>query len=162
KDMGLPYFPTGGVYDLRAGKTVPQVLWHMVLPVATLSIISVAGYTRYVRASMLEVVNQDYIRTARSKGLPERAILIRHALKNASLPLVTLVGLDLPFLLGGAIVTESIFAWPGMGRLFWEHAVKADYPVVMGVLLIISTAVVIFQIVTDVSYTFLDPRIRYE
>jgi peptide/nickel transport system permease protein len=89
-------------------------------------------------------------------------ILFRHALKNASLPLVTLIGLDLPLLLGGAVVTESIFAWPGMGRLFWNAAQDTDIPVLMGVLLLISVAVVVFQILTDVTYTFLDPRIRYD
>jgi peptide/nickel transport system permease protein len=111
---------------------------------------------------MLAVINEDYICTARAKGLPERLILLRHALKNASLPLVTLIGLDLPFLLGGAIVTESIFSWPGMGRLFWNQVSKGDYPVVMGILLIISVAVIIFQLITDIAYTALDPRIRYE
>ncbi len=161
KRWGLPYLPTGGVYDLAVGKTVPQVLWHLILPVATLSIISISGYTRYIRASLLEVVHEDYIRTARAKGLRERAILFRHALKNAAIPFVTLLGLDLPFLLGGAIVTESIFAWPGMGRLFWEHAGKADYPVLMAILLLISVAVVAFQLLADICYTWLDPRIRY-
>jgi peptide/nickel transport system permease protein len=161
KRWGLPYLPTGGVYDLTVGRTVSQVLWHLILPVSTLSIISISGYTRYIRASLLEVVHEDYIRTARAKGLRERAILFRHALKNAAIPFVTLLGLDLPFLLGGAIVTESIFAWPGMGRLFWEHASKADYPVLMAILLLISVAVVAFQLLADICYTWLDPRIRY-
>jgi len=161
KRWGLPYLPTGGVYDLTVGKTLPQVLWHLVLPVTTLSVISISGYTRYIRASMLEVVNADYIRTARAKGLREGVILFRHALKNAAIPFITLLGLDLPFLLGGAIVTESIFAWPGMGRLFWEHAGKADYPVLMAILLLISVAVVVFQLLADICYTWLDPRIRY-
>jgi peptide/nickel transport system permease protein len=150
------------MYDLTVGKTIPQVLWHMVLPVATMSIMSIAGYSRFIRANMLEVINQDYIRTARSKGLSERVILLGHALKNASLPLVTIVGMDLPILLGGAVVTESIFAWPGMGRLFWDAAKDTDIPVLMGVLTLISVAVVVFQIITDIIYTFLDPRIRYD
>ncbi len=162
KKWGLPYFPTVGMYDLAVGKTVPQVLWHMVLPVVTMSIMSIAGYGRFIRANMLEVISQDYIRTARSKGLPERVILLGHALKNASLPLVTIVGMDLPILLGGAVVTESIFAWPGMGRLFWNAAQDTDIPVLMGVLTLISIAVVVFQIITDITYTFLDPRIRYD
>ena len=162
KRWGLPYFPTVGMYDLTVGKTVPQVLWHMVLPVVTMSIMSIAGYGRFVRANMLEVISQDYIRTARSKGLSERVILLGHALKNASLPLVTIVGMDLPILLGGAVVTESIFAWPGMGRLFWNAAQDTDIPVLMGVLTLISVAVVVFQIITDITYTFLDPRIRYD
>ncbi len=162
KRWGLPYFPTVGIFDPAVGRTVPQVIWHMVLPVAALSTISIAAYGRYIRASMLEVISQDYIRTARAKGLRERAILYRHALKNAALPLVTLVGLDLPMLLGGAIVTEGIFAWPGMGRLFIDHTVRSDFPVLMGILMMISVAVVIFQIITDIAYTWLDPRIRYD
>jgi peptide/nickel transport system permease protein len=141
---------------------VTQVAWHLVLPVTSISVISIAGYTRYIRSCMLDVINDDYIRTARSKGLTEKAILFRHALKNASLPLVTLIGLDLPLLLGGAVVTESIFAWPGMGRLYWDAARDTDIPVLMGVLMLISVAVVAFQIITDVVYTFLDPRIRYD
>ncbi len=162
KKWGLPYFPTVGMYDLAVGKTIPQVAWHMVLPVTTMSIMSIAGYSRFIRANMLEVINQDYIRTARSKGLSERAILLGHALKNAALPIVTIVGMDLPILLGGAVVTESIFAWPGMGRLFWDAAKDTDIPVLMGVLTLISVAVIVFQIITDITYTFLDPRIRYD
>ncbi|GIV69379.1 ABC transporter permease [Caldilinea sp.] len=161
KKWGLPYFPTVGMYDPAVGRTFGQVVWHMALPVATLSVTAIAAYSRYIRASMLEVINQDYIRTARSKGLPERLILWRHALKNASLPLVTLIGLDLPLLLAGAVVTERIFAWPGMGRLFLDHVERADYPVLMGILMLVSVAVVVFQILTDIVYTYLDPRIRY-
>jgi peptide/nickel transport system permease protein len=111
---------------------------------------------------MLEVINQDYIRTAHSKGLPERWVLTRHALKNAALPLITIIGMDLPLLIAGATVTESIFAWPGMGRLYWDATQDTDIPVLMGILVIISLLVVVFQIITDITYTFLDPRIRYE
>lgn len=160
KAWGLPYFPTVGMFEPEAGKTIPQILWHLVLPMTTLTIISVAGYSRYVRASMLEVINQDYIRTARAKGLPRRMVIYGHALKNASLPLVTIVGLDLPLLLAGAIVTESIFAWPGMGRLFIDHTERADIAVIMGIMVMISVAVVFFQIVTDLVYAYLDPRIH--
>jgi peptide/nickel transport system permease protein len=162
KEWGLPYFPTVGKYDLSVGPTVPQVAWHMVLPVLSLSIVSIAGYTRYIRSCMIDVINEDYIRTARAKGLQEKVILFRHAFKNASLPLVTLLGLDLAFLLGGAVVTESIFAWPGMGRLYWDAAVDTDIPVLMGVIMLIAVAVVVFQLITDIAYTFLDPRIRYD
>jgi peptide/nickel transport system permease protein len=132
----------------------------MVLPVACLVIIQVAGYSRFLRSSILEVLGLDYIRTARAKGLSARSMLLKHALRNALLPFITIVGLDIPFLLGGAIVTESIFAWPGMGRLFWEYAERGDFPVVNGVLLVVSTAVVFFTIIVDVLYTFVDPRIR--
>ncbi len=163
KQWGLPYLPLFGKYDLDVGRaTVTQVAWHLVLPVTSIAVISIAGYTRYIRSCMLDVIHDDYIRTARAKGLTERMILFRHALKNASLPLVTVVGLDLPLLLGGAVLTESIFAWPGMGRLFWNAAQDTDVPVLMGVLMLISVAVVVFQIITDITYTFLDPRIRYD
>lgn len=160
KQWGWPHMPTVGMFEPEAGKTPQQILWHMVLPVTTLTVISVAGYSRYVRASMLEVINQDYIRTATAKGLHQKAILYGHALKNAALPLVTIIGLDLPLLLAGAVVTESIFAWPGMGRLFIDHTERADVAVIMGILVMISVAVVIAQIATDVIYAFLDPRIR--
>ena len=162
KQWGLPYLPTVGMFDPQEGKTVGQVLWHMVLPVMSLSIIYFAGYSRYIRSTMLEVLSQDYIRTAKSKGLPRRQVIYIHALKNAALPIVTLVGLDLPLLLAGAVVTERIFAWPGMGRLFLDHLSRADVSVVMGILMLVATAVVVFQIITDVIYAWLDPRIRYE
>jgi peptide/nickel transport system permease protein len=162
KRWGLPYFPTGGMFDPQAGPGWQQTLWHMVLPVTAISVISIAGYSRYVRGSMLEVIQQDYIRTARAKGLAERRVVFVHALKNAALPLVTVVGLDLPFLLAGAVVTETIFAWPGMGRLFYDHTTRSDFPVLMGIIMIISVAVVIFQLLTDLTYTYLDPRIRYD
>lgn len=161
KHWGLPYLPTVGMFDPKEGKTTLQVAWHMVLPVATLSFGYFAAYSRYIRSTMLEVLSQDYVRTAKSKGLPRREIILIHALKNASLPIVTVIGLDLPFLLGGAVVTERIFAWPGMGRLFLDHLSRGDTPVVMGVLMLIAVAVVVFQLITDITYAWLDPRIRF-
>lgn len=158
KKWGLPYFPTGA--DIWEFTDLRQLAWHLVLPVTCLTIIQVAGYARFLRSSILEVLGQDYIRAGRAKGLAERQVLFKHALRNAALPFVTIVGLDIPFLLGGAIVTESVYSWPGMGRLFWEYAQRGDFPVVMGVLLLVSTAVVFFTIVTDVAYTLVDPRIR--
>jgi peptide/nickel transport system permease protein len=162
KKWGLPYLPPNGMFDPQVGKTVSQVAVHMILPVLSLALISLAGYSRYMRSSMLEVLQQDYIRTAKSKGLKRRYILFTHALKNASLPIVTIIGLDLPTLLGGAIVTERIFAWPGMGRLFLDHVSRVDTPVVMALLMLVSVAVIVFQILTDVTYAWLDPRIRYD
>jgi len=162
KRWGLPYLPTVGMFDPQTGKTFGQVVYHMVLPVISMSVVSLASYSRYIRSTMLDVLNQDYIRTARSKGLPRRSVIFVHALKNASLPIATIVGLDLPFLLGGAVVTERIFAWPGMGRLFLDHISRADTPVVMGILMLVAVAVIVFQIITDVVYAWLDPRIRYE
>lgn len=161
KKWGLPYLPTVGMFDPNVGETFPQVIWHMILPVFSISFISLAAYSRYIRSTMLEVLSQDYIRTAKAKGLPRREITFIHALKNASLPIVTIVGLELPLLLGGAVVTERIFAWPGMGRLFLDHLERSDTPVVMGILMLIALAVILFQIITDVVYAWLDPRIRY-
>ena len=162
KRWGLPYLPTVGMFDPNVGKTFGQVVLHMILPVLTMSFVSFASYSRYIRSTMLEVMSQDYIRTAKAKGLPNLTVLFVHALKNASLPIVTIVGLDLPFLLGGAVVTERIFAWPGTGRLFLDHVTRSDLPVVMGILMLIAFAVVVFQIITDIIYAWLDPRIRLD
>ena len=162
REAGLPYLPAAGMYPIRGEPSFFQLLRHMTLPVTVLSLISVAKYTRYLRSSMLEVVNEDYIRTARSKGLSERLILWRHAFKNAVIPLVTLIMLDIPFLFSGALITEQVFAWPGMGRMYWEHAVWVDYPVLMGIILLVSTLVVLCNLLADVSYAFIDPRIRIE
>jgi peptide/nickel transport system permease protein len=161
KRWGLPYLPTVGMFDPQVGKTPGQVVLHMILPIFSMTLITAAGYSRYVRSQMLEVIGEDYIRTARAKGLPRRMVITGHALKNAALPLVTIVGLDVPLLLGGAIVTETIFAWPGMGRLFIDHISRADTPVVMGILMLISVAVIASQLLTDILYAWLDPRIRY-
>lgn len=162
KRWGLPYLPTVGMFDPKVGKTTGQIILHMVLPIFSMTVITAAGYSRFVRSQMLEVISEDYIRTARAKGLPGRMVITGHALKNAALPLVTIIGLDIPLLLGGAVVTESIFAWPGMGRLFIDHLSRSDTPVVMGILMMISIAVVFFQLLTDILYAWLDPRIRYD
>jgi len=159
KAWHLPYLPTGA--DIWDPKDPTQLVRHMIMPVFCLVAIATAGYSRYLRSSILEVLGMDYVRTAHAKGLSSRAVLYKHALRNAILPFVTIIGLDLAFLLGGALVTESVFAWPGMGRLFWEYAERGDYPVVLGVLLITSTAVVFFSIVVDLIYTIVDPRIRF-
>ncbi|MFN8413544.1 MAG: ABC transporter permease [Anaerolineales bacterium] len=158
KAWGLPYLPTGA--DIWDPKDPIALARHLILPVFSLVAIQTAGYSRYLRSSILEVLGMDYVRTAQAKGLVWRTVLFRHALRNAILPFVTIVGLDIPFLLGGALVTESVFAWPGMGRLFWEYAQRGDYPVVLGVLLITSSAVVFFTIIVDLIYTIVDPRIR--
>ena len=162
KEWGLPYLPTVGMFDPEEGRTPGQIALHMILPVLSLSIISVAGYSRYVRSSMLEILGLDYIRTARAKGLREKLVVMKHALRNAMLPFVTLIGLDIPFLLAGAVVTETIFAWPGTGRLFVERTAQSDFPVLMGILMMTGVAVVIFQLLTDIAYSYLDPRIRIE
>jgi peptide/nickel transport system permease protein len=158
---GLPNLPANGMFDPQVGKTVGQVAKHMILPLLSIAFIDVARYSRYIRSAMLEVMSQDYIRTAKAKGLKRYYIIFFHALRNAFLPIVTLVGLDLPFLLAGAVVTERIFAWPGMGRLFLDHLQRADGPVVMGIVIILAVFVVFSQILTDITYAALDPRIRY-
>jgi peptide/nickel transport system permease protein len=158
KMWGLPYLPTGA--DIWNPKDPVQMVRHLILPVFCLVSIQTAGYSRFLRSSILEVLGLDFIRTARAKGLTERVTLYKHALRNAILPFVTIIGLDIPFLMGGALVTESVFSWPGMGRLFWEYAERGDYPVVLGVLLLTSTGVVFFTIIVDLLYTVVDPRIR--
>ena len=159
KLWGLPYLPTGA--DIWNPKDPIEMARHLVLPVFCLVAIQTAGYSRFLRSSILEVLSLDYVRTARAKGLPTRTVLFKHALRNAVLPFVTIIGLDIPFLLGGALVTESVFSWPGMGRLFWEYAQRGDYPVVLGVLLLTSSAVVFVTIIVDLIYTIVDPRIRF-
>lgn len=159
---GLPSLPANGMFDPQIGKTPGQIALHMILPVFSIAFIDVARYSRYIRSTMLEVISQDYIRTAKAKGMRRYYIIFVHALRNASLPIVTLVGLDLPLLLAGAIVTERIFAWPGMGRLFLDHLQRSDGPVVMGIVIMLAAAVILSQILTDVLYAMLDPRIRYD
>ena len=158
---GLPYLPTVGMYDPAVGKTPLELMKHMILPVATLAIISMAGYSRFVRSSVLEVLSQDYVRTARAKGMDLHGC-DPPCTSQCALPFITIIGLDIPFLLAGAVVTERIFAWPGMGRLFIDHTERSDFPMLMGILMLIAIAVVIFQIITDIVYSFIDPRIRLE
>jgi peptide/nickel transport system permease protein len=122
----------------------------------------IAQYARYIRSSMLEVLSQDYIRTARAKGLADRRVVLRHALRNSLLPLITLMGLDIPQLFVGAVVTEFVFNWPGMGRLFVDSASANDYSILLGILLILSVFVVIGNLIADLAYTWADPRISYE
>jgi peptide/nickel transport system permease protein len=135
---------------------------HLVLPVTVLVLVNIAGDSRFVRASMLEALNQDYVRTARAKGLPRRSVIMKHSFRNAMLPVVTNVALELPFLFSGAIVTETIFSWAGMGLLFIEGVNARDYFLLMGLILITSTLVIVFNLVADVVYAVVDPRIRYD
>ena len=135
---------------------------HLVMPVFVLGIASAASVARYMRGSLLEVIRQDYIRTARAKGLSERRVILRHALTNALIPIITLLGLYLPYLISGAIVTETIFAWPGMGRLTIDAIFSRDYPVVMAANLLAGVMVVGGNLLADILYAVVDPRIRYE
>lgn len=157
----LRIFPLGAMQTPGREFDVLDRLHHLVLPVITLALVQVGAYTRYLRASMLETIGQDYVRTARAKGLAERVIVGRHALKNAAIPLVTIAALDLPDLFVGALVTEQIFGWPGMGRLFWDAATRFDYPILMGILAVSAALIILANLVADVIYGYLDPRIRY-
>jgi peptide/nickel transport system permease protein len=136
--------------------------WHLVLPVMVLAVQIIAQYARFIRSSMLEVLNQDYIRTARAKGLANRRVVVRHAFRNSLLPFITLMGLDIPTLFVGAIITEFVFNWPGMGQLFVASAVTNDYAILLGILVILSSLVVLGNLIADVAYTWADPRISYE
>jgi peptide/nickel transport system permease protein len=160
KDWGLPHLPAGGMYDIREGQGLVS-LQHLVLPTTVLSLAAIARYSRYLRANLEEVLREDYVRTARAKGLSERVVLTRHALKNAALPLVTLVLLDLPQLASFAVVTEQVFSWPGAGQLLVQHAFRSDYAVLMGLLMVTAIMVVVFNLVADIAYAYFDPRIRY-
>jgi peptide/nickel transport system permease protein len=155
--------PSGGMMSIGAeGFTLWDRLYHIIPPAAVLATLHIAGWSRYVRSSMLEVIGQDYIRTARSKGLAERKVIYRHALKNALLPLITLVGLQGGRLIGGAMITEVVFAWPGMGRLLAESLSGRDYPVLMASFMLMSLLVIVGNLMADLGYGFVDPRIRLE
>jgi peptide/nickel transport system permease protein len=157
---GSPLLPGSGMMTLGAEFSLIDRIEHLVLPVTMLALVSAAGYMRYMRSSMLDVIHEDYVRTARAKGLRERVVILKHAMRNALIPLVTLIGLDLPSLFGGALFTETIFAWPGIGRLYFNAALKTDYPVIMAVLVIYSGLIILSSLLVDVLYAALDPRIR--
>ena len=137
-------------------------LEHLILPTIVLSLVYIATWSRFTRSSMLEVIRTDYMRTAAAKGLDKLTIILRHGLKNALIPVVTIIALSLPGLFAGAVVTETIFAWPGMGRLFFNALGQFDFSLLMGYLLIVSTLVVFFNLVADVAYAWLDPRVKYD
>ncbi len=163
---GMPLFPGGGMYDVRhkglvGYNIILDYAHHLALPLLMLTLFSAARYMRFMRSSMLEVIHQDYIRTARAKGLVERLVLYRHAMKNAAIPLATIIALDLPLLFSGALYTETIFSWPGMGRLFFSSAERADYAVLMAIVMFNALLIVFFQLVADIAYAYLDPRIRF-
>lgn len=161
REWGLPPLPTAGTYDLRGGGDLIDRAQHLILPAVSLGLVQLAGWTRYIRGSMLEVIRLDYVRTAEAKGLRNRAVIYGHAFRNALLPLVTLVGLSLPDLFGGAFVVETIFAWNGMGRLAFNAAVQNDYTLLMGTILLFSILTLLANLLADIAYAVLDPRIRY-
>lgn len=173
QSWGLPYFPTGDVFTQRVlpgsiqdvlniqPYTLADRAIHLVLPVMVLTLLYLAGWSRYMRSSMLEVLRQDYVRTARSKGLRERTVILRHALRNALIPIITIVVFQIPGIFSGAILTETIFNYPGMGRLYIDALGRDDWPVVMALLFITAILVVIATLIGDILYTIVDPRIRF-
>ena len=148
----LGWLPATGAYTWK----------HLILPAFTLGVASTAIIARMTRSSMLEVIRLDYVRTARAKGLAERLVVGRHALKNALIPVVTVIGLQMGLLLGGAVLTEIVFAWPGVGRLLVDGILARDYPVIQGVVLVIAAMFILVNLVVDIIYVYLDPRIRYQ
>src|SRR3989339_126765 len=162
----LGWLPTVGMRDVLAGNQGPvasfiDLIKHMILPLTTMTILSLAGLSRYQRAAMLEVMDQDYIRTARAKGLPERTVIFKHALRNALIPIVTIMGLSLPGLFGGAFIIETIFAWPGMGRLGVLAIFQRNYPLIMGIVVFSALLIMLGNLLADIGYALVDPRIRY-
>jgi peptide/nickel transport system permease protein len=145
----------------RIGENLADWAVHLVLPSLTLAVIYVALIARMTRASVIEVLTEDYIRTARAKGLTRRVILIRHALKNAAIPIVTVIGLGIALLIGGVVVTESVYNIPGLGRLTVDAVLARDYPVIQAIILLFSFAYVLINLLIDLAYSFFDPRIRY-
>ena len=163
----LGWFPYGGAHSILPrnypfGSYLLDKLWHMVLPTAVLTFASLATIMLLVRSSMLEVLRQDYILAARASGLSERTVIYKHALRNTLIPIVTYVGLYFGFMLAGAPVTETVFNWPGLGRLFVEALTKLDFPVIMGITVFITLMTLIANLVTDITYAYIDPRIRLE
>jgi len=159
---GDPFFPSGGMNTLGKEDDILDTLWHLVLPVIALSSSWIAWYSRFLRSSMLDVLHEDYIRTARAKGASEQVVYYKHALRNAILPLVTLIALDLPSLFAGALFVETIFSWPGMGRLFWDAARGRDYPILLGVVMITAVLIIFFNILADLAYGWLNPQVKYD
>jgi peptide/nickel transport system permease protein len=160
EQFGIQWFYVQGKYTVGREGDIGNLLQHMALPVATLMLTSVAAWSRYQRDSMLEVLHTDYVRTARAKGVPRAQIIRRHALRNALIPFVTVVAIDAGVLLGGVVVVERVFSWPGLGLLFFDALERSDYPVLLAWMAVATVFVVLFNLVADVLYGVLDPRIR--
>jgi peptide/nickel transport system permease protein len=160
---GEPLLPPGGMASVGAAAfDLGDRIVHLIMPVMTGSLGWIAWYSRFLRSSMLDVVHQDYLRTARAKGLPNRLVIYKHALRNALIPLITLLALDLPYIFSGAIFVEILFAWPGMGRLYYQAALQRDYPILLAVLIIGAAFIIFSNLLADLLYAFLDPRVRYD
>lgn len=160
--VNLGWLPTGGVYTRVSDPSLSDMLYHLILPALVLGLHGVGSMIRQIRGSVLEVLNEDYIRTARSKGMPYRRIVTRHIIRNSMIPVVTLIGLNLPALIGGTLVIEQIFSWPGLGTLMMQSMNARDYPVIMGITVVIAVGVLIGNLIVDLIYGLLDPRISYK
>lgn len=158
----LGWLPSAGMMTIGEPFSLLDRIRHLIMPAFMLGLLSMAGWTRYMRSSMLDVLHEDYIRTARAKGLPERVVHWKHAVRNSLIPVITIMGLEIPSWFSGAVITETVFAWPGMGRLYLDSVFSRDYPVLMGAVMLTTVMVVVGNLVADVLYGVLDPRIRYE
>jgi peptide/nickel transport system permease protein len=156
----LGWLPSAGMHSAQGGGFL-DIVKHLALPAFTIAIGSIASWSRYLRSSTLEALHQDYVRTARAKGMHERAILLGHVLRNALIPFVTVVSIDIPLYLTGAVLVETVYSWPGMGRLFYDALTKRDYPVLMGILILGAVLIIIGNLIADLIYGVLDPRIKY-
>ena len=159
--VNLGWFPTGGVSTLGAPFSLWDRIHHLILPALVLATADMAGLTRYSRSSMLDVLRQDYIRTAKANGFKNSTVIFKHGFRNGLIPIITILGLMLPSFIGGSVIIESIFAWPGIGLLFVEAAFQRDYPVIMAVVVIAATLVVVGNLLADILYAVFDPRIEY-
>ncbi len=157
----LHWLPTSGMRTLGVPKSTRDLIAHMIMPVAALALVHIPLVMRYTRASMIEAMRQDFVTTARAKGLREQSVIVRHAFRNALIPLITIIGLSLPELLSGAVITETIFQWPGMGLLAMRAVNARDYPLVLGVILVTACMVMISNLISDLCYALADPRIRF-
>lgn len=160
----LKWFPAGGMRsleDARGLQALSDLVKHIILPLSVLTFLQITGWVRYIRSSMLDTINSDYVRTARAKGLRERTVIYRHALRNALIPVVTLVALDIPALVGGGVVVETVFSWPGMGRLLYDAIISKDTNLAMACLLLLGLLTMLGSLLADIAYAIIDPRIRY-
>ncbi|CAG9622859.1 ABC transporter permease [Sutcliffiella rhizosphaerae] len=157
----LGWLPTGGVASLNQPFSIMDRIQHLILPAFVLATADMAGLTRYTRSSMLEVIRQDYMRTARAKGLKENKVIYKHGVRNGLIPIITIFGLMLPGFIGGSVIVEKIFAWPGIGLLFFDSAFQRDYPVIMALTVISAVFVIIGNLLADILYAIFDPRIEY-
>lgn len=158
----LHWLPSAGMYTTNKPHTLLDLFKHLLMPALVLAVPNLSTFTRYVRASVLETLNQDYVRTARAKGLGQTAVTYHHVLRNALIPIITIVGLTLPVVIAGASVTETVFGWPGMGRLAVDSAFTRDYPVIMGITILVAAAVIVINLLTDLAYLLIDPRVRLQ